>query len=152
VLDESGPSDSSHLASVISQTGPIQQNKICPQFDGREFTTTTWSGDSTRWRIHCNTFVQNPLYIDKWCDGGSVVQILRQRQENRQYRGLFWNSVAVCHDVLPHYTTGWEGYNTSPKDGHAYIERMDFQPQVISRGIVTACRKKWVSTCWRLVP
>lgn len=118
--------DSSEGADDLSEIGPLPQTNICPRLNGKEFTTTV-SGHTAKWRVHCTTWVAGHRHLDKICDGGSVVQILQQRQLNKNYRGLFWNSAGVCQEVVPKDSGTWEGYALSTVANHAFIERLDFK-------------------------
>ncbi|KAE8367024.1 hypothetical protein BDV27DRAFT_155405 [Aspergillus caelatus] len=118
--------DGSDVATRLADVGPTPQYNICPQYGGREFTTTTSSGNTARWRVNCNMFVKGHWYVDRHCPPGSIVQILRERQENREYKGLFWNHVNICHEVIP--TPGTSGMyliKTPNFPNHAFIERID---------------------------
>ncbi|KAE8163376.1 hypothetical protein BDV40DRAFT_311743 [Aspergillus tamarii] len=120
------PHDGSDVAKRLAEVGPTPQYNICPQYGGGEFTTTTSSGNTARWRINCNMFVKGHWYVDRHCPPGSIVQILRERQENREYKGLFWNHVNICHEVIP--TPGTSGMyliKTPNFPNHAFIERID---------------------------
>ncbi|KAE8372999.1 hypothetical protein BDV26DRAFT_79354 [Aspergillus bertholletiae] len=118
--------DGSEVAKRLSDVGPTPQHNICPQFGGQEFTTTTSSGHTARWRVNCNMFVTGHWYVDRTCPPGSIVQILRERQENRDYKGLFWNTVNTCHEVIPTPGTSGMYLNKTPNyPNHAFIERID---------------------------
>ena len=118
--------DGSDVAKRLAEVGPTPQYNICPQFGGREFTTATSSGNTARWRVNCNMFVKGHWYVDRHCPPGSIVQILRERQENREYKGLFWNHVNICHEVIPTPGTGGMYLIKTPNfPNHAFIERID---------------------------
>lgn len=118
------PTVLSNLAKTLSRKGPVPLSNLCPVWDEKEFTTTTWTGHKALWRIRCKKAVTGHLYKDKICDGGSVYQILRQRQENDDYRGLYFDVNGICQEVIPNGNSGWAGYDVVDSDmNHVFIER-----------------------------
>lgn len=122
------PTDSSDVAKRLSEVGPIPLSNICPEFEGKEFTTTTWTGHTAKWRVRCDVWVSGHQRADINCYGGSVVQILQQAQENKLYRGLWWNHRGTCNELYPHWSDGYTGYRIEPyyKLRHGLVERVDY--------------------------
>lgn len=123
----SGVGGDPEVAKGMSELGLKPLDFVCPRFNGKEFTTTTASGHKARWRILCSTFCNGHDYRDiVTYNGATIANMLKERQENKNYRGLFWNIHGVYHDVVPHPIFGWSQFTKTPHPLHAYIERLDF--------------------------
>ncbi|KAJ5778479.1 hypothetical protein N7520_001725 [Penicillium odoratum] len=121
------PSANDPLTKAFSVLQPQPYGSFCDRYNGQVFTTTSANGNTAKWKVQCNQGIKGHPWINRPCPNQSIVEILKSRQDNKDYRGLFLDSWNNCHEVIPQYGT-WKGqmYFKFPYALRAYIERQDF--------------------------